>query len=45
MNTLLYLKWITARTYRTAQGTMLKVTWQPGWEGNLEEKGSMYMHG
>ena len=28
-----------------AHGTLFNVTWQPGWEGSLEEKGYMYMHG
>ena len=38
---LLYLliKWISTGTYCVAQGTLLSVTWQPGWEGSLEEKG------
>ena len=30
--TLLYLKWITNRSYCIAQGTLLNVVWQPGWE-------------
>ena len=33
------------RTYCIAQGTLLSVMWQPGWEGSFEEKGYMYMHG
>ena len=45
MNTLLYLKWVTTRTYCTAQGTILNIMWQPGWEGSLGENGSMYMYG
>ena len=32
-----YLKWITNRAYCTAQGTLLNVMWQPGWEGSLGE--------
>ena len=28
-----------------AHGTLLSVMWQPGWEGNLEENGCMYMYG
>ena len=43
--TLLYLKWITNRTYCIAQGTLLNVMWQPGWEGSLGENGYMYMYG
>ena len=30
MYTLLYLKWITTRTYGIAHGTRLSVMWQPG---------------
>ena len=41
MFTLLYLKWMT----NTAQGTLLNVTWQPGWEESLGENGYMYMYG
>ena len=41
---LLYLKWIPKRTYCMAQGTLLNVTWQPGWEGSLLENGYMYMY-
>ena len=26
-------------------GTLLKVTWQPGWEGGLEENGNVYTYG
>ena len=33
------------RTYCRAQGTLLSVMWQPGWEGSLEENGYMYMYG
>ena len=28
-----------------AQGTLLNVMWQPGWEGSLGENGNMYMDG
>ena len=42
MYTLLYL---TTRTYCIAQGTLLNVTWQPGWEGSLGDNGYMYMYG
>ena len=28
-----------------AQGTLLNVMWQPGWEGSLEENGYMCMCG
>ena len=44
MYTLLYLKWITTRTYGIAHGTRLSVMWQPGWE-NSGENGHMYIHG
>ena len=27
------------------QGTLLSVTWQPGWEGSLVENGYMYIYG
>ena len=27
-----------------AQGTLLNVMWQPGWEGDLEENGYMYLY-
>ena len=43
MYTLLYLKWITKKTYCTAHGTLLSVMWQPGWEGSLGENGYMHM--
>ena len=43
MYTLLYFKWITNRTYYTAQGALLNVLWQPKREGSLEENGYMYM--
>ena len=33
--TLLYLKWQPARSYCIAQGTLLSIMWQPGWEGSL----------
>ena len=29
----------------TAQGILLNVMWQPGWEGSLGESGYMYMCG
>ena len=43
MNTLLYLKLITNKIYCIAQGILLNVIWQPGWEGSLEEKGYIYI--
>ena len=33
--TLLDLKWITNGTYCIAQGTLLNIMWQLGWEGSL----------
>ena len=44
MYTLLYLKWITTRTYCIEHRT-LNVMWQPGWEGSLGENGYMHMYG
>ena len=44
MYTVLSLTWITNKTYCIAQGTLLNVKWQPGWEGNLGENGYMCMH-
>ena len=35
----------TTRIYSIAHGTLLNVTWQPGWEGSLEENGYMYTYG
>ena len=32
-------------TYCVAQGTLLKVMWQAGWEGNLGENGFIYVYG
>ena len=32
-------------TYCIAQGTLLNVMWQPGWEGSLGENGYMYTFG
>ena len=32
-----------SHTYCIAQGTLLNVMWQPGWEGRLGENGHMYM--
>ena len=31
--------------YCIAQGTLLNVVWQSGWEGSLGENGYMYMYG
>jgi len=46
MYTLLYLTRVTNKlTYSIAQGTLLNVIWQAGWEGGLEENGYMYMYG
>ena len=39
------ITWEPARTCWTAQGTLLHVVWQPGWEGSLGEHGYMCMHG
>ena len=45
MDTLLYVKQITNKSYCTAQGTLLNVMWQPGWEGSLGKNGCLYMYG
>ena len=45
MYTLLYLKWITKRTYCTAHGILLNGMRQPEWEGSLEENGYMCKYG
>ena len=44
MYTLLYLKQINNNDLCTAYGTLLRVTWQPRWEGRLEENGYMSMY-
>ena len=43
MYTLLYLKWITNKDLPTAQGTLLNVMCQPGWQWGLGENGYMCM--
>ena len=43
MDTLLYLK--PTRTYCIAQGTLLIVMGQPGWEGSLGENGYVCIDG
>ena len=45
MYTPLCLEWIINQTCCTAQGTLLHVMWQPGWEEGLGESGYVYMHG
>ena len=47
MYTLLYFKWITNRDLPCIEhGTLLlKVTWQPGWEGSLGANGHMCIYG
>ena len=46
MYALLYLKWKTNKVLvHTAQGTLLSVMWQPGWEGSSEEAGHLCVHG
>ena len=42
--TLLHLKWITNKDLLYNHGTLLKVMWQPGWEGSLGWNGYMYMY-
>ena len=36
---------IPTRTYCIAQGSLLNVMWQPGWEKAVGENGYMYMYG
>ena len=36
---------LPTRTYCIAQGTLLNVMWQPGWEESLGENRYMYMYG
>ena len=38
---LLCIEWITLRTYRMPQGTLLGALWWPKWEGNPEKRGYM----
>ena len=46
MYALLYLNWKTNKILlHTAQGTLLSVTWQPGWEGSFEDIGHLCVHG
>ena len=33
------------KTCPIAEGTLLNVIWQPGWEGSLGENGYMYVYG
>ena len=35
MYMLLYLKWMTNKGLLNSTGTLLSITWQPGWEGSL----------
>ena len=42
---LLGLNGRSTMTYCVAQGTLLTVTWQPGWEGSLGKNGYLYMYG
>ena len=34
-----YLKWISNKVLLYSTGTLLSVTWWPGWEGSLGENG------
>ena len=34
----------TMDRYCIAQGTLLNVMWQPGWEGSFGENGYLYMY-
>ena len=36
---------VIKRRVLTVHGTLLNVTWQPGWETSLEENGYMYIYG
>ena len=41
--TLLYLKWITNKDLLYSAGTLLSVTRQPKWEGNLGKNRYIYI--
>ena len=43
MYTVLYLKWIPTKTYSRAQGILLGVMCQPGWEWGLGANGYIRM--
>ena len=44
MYTLLYLKWKTNNVLCSiARGTLLRVMWQPGWDGSLGENGHVHI--
>ena len=45
MYTLQDLRWMNSRDYWIPQGTLLRVMWQPGWEGSVGENGYVYMYG
>ena len=45
MNTLLYFKWMSTKTYCIAHGTQFSDRLQPGWDGSLGENGYMCMYG
>ena len=45
MDTLLCLTWRTSKDLLDSTGTLLNVTWQPGWEGSLGENGYVFMYG
>ena len=45
MYVLLHLKWITNKIYHTVHGTLLNITWQPGWKGSLGENGYINIDG
>ena len=45
MYILLYLKWITIRSYGIAQESLLNVMWQSGWEWSLGQNKYMHMNG
>jgi len=38
------IKWLPTRTYCIAEGTLLHVMWQPGWEGSWRRMGT-YIYG
>ena len=44
MYTQLYLKWISNKALCMAQGALLNVMWQPGWEGSLGDNGYVHMY-
>ena len=45
MSTRPHFRWMTTRSYCTAHGTLINITWQPGQEQSLGKNGYSYMYG